>query len=304
MCVEKLTKFRKSIETNLGSNKMDEDENNVTNGEVSRDEDEADNDSHEASASAMASGAATSAATLIDADIAAAVAYEEDDDVDLLDTIEVTVTTDGVPIPRDDADGMDISVSPGVSNVSDLVAAFAAARNALQANANTTINFNVPNSANAAGDAGSQPLVNLRDDLLNWDWDNISNDDQDDANNGSAAASPSAAGSHLVRAAELGSAAGSSDGFNPSNDNAGGCGGAVPGFFYDSSSFRSRTRKEIAALVNAECCGGGPTPQLDYIMNTFFNPSTAIDNPDNISWIRWLIAGGRTIREFVKIGKF
>ncbi|KAH8396030.1 hypothetical protein KR222_001911 [Zaprionus bogoriensis] len=77
--------------------------------------------------------------------------------------------------------------------------------------------------------------------------------------------------------------------------------GAKPSFFFGTSSFILRSRKEVAALINTECCRGGPTPDLDSIMDTLFNSGTPIDNPDNIEWIRWLIAGGRTPKEFVKI---
>ncbi|XP_052850174.1 E3 ubiquitin-protein ligase Ubr3 isoform X2 [Drosophila gunungcola] len=78
--------------------------------------------------------------------------------------------------------------------------------------------------------------------------------------------------------------------------------GAKPSlFFFGASSFSLRSRKEVAALINTECCRGSPTPDLDSIMDTLFNPGTPIDNLDNIEWIRWLIAGGRTPQEFVKI---
>lgn len=91
---------------------------------------------------------------------------------------------------------------------------------------------------------------------------------------------------------------------NPSAATTAGDDGAKPSFYFGSSSFSLRSRKEVAALVNAECCQGGQTPDLDSIMDTLFHPGTAIDNPDNIEWVRWLIAGGRTPQEFVKIGKF
>ncbi|XP_030245105.1 E3 ubiquitin-protein ligase Ubr3 isoform X2 [Drosophila navojoa] len=90
---------------------------------------------------------------------------------------------------------------------------------------------------------------------------------------------------------------------NADEMNEGGAGnaGAKPSFFFSTSSFILRSRKEVAALINTECCRGSPTPDLDSIMDTLFNPGTPIDNPDNIEWIRWLIAGGRTPKEFVKI---
>lgn len=88
------------------------------------------------------------------------------------------------------------------------------------------------------------------------------------------------------------------------NDAGAGNAGAKPTFFFSTSSFILRSRKDVAALINTECCRGSPTPDLDSIMDTLFNPGTPIDNPDNIEWIRWLIAGGRTPKEFVKIGKY
>lgn len=102
-----------------------------------------------------------------------------------------------------------------------------------------------------------------------------------------------------------GSGAASTGGSGGNNSGAStGDSGAKPSFFFGTSSFSLRSRKEVAALINTECCRGSPTPDLDSIMDTLFNPGTPIDNPDNIEWIRWLIAGGRTPQEFVKIGKF
>ncbi|XP_067642366.1 E3 ubiquitin-protein ligase Ubr3 isoform X2 [Eurosta solidaginis] len=87
-----------------------------------------------------------------------------------------------------------------------------------------------------------------------------------------------------------------------SSSSAGNTGGAKPSFFFGtSSSFSLRSRKEVAALINVECCRGTTTPELDAVMDKLFNPGTPIDNADNIEWIRWLIAGGRTPQEFVKI---
>ncbi|XP_039960513.1 E3 ubiquitin-protein ligase Ubr3 isoform X1 [Bactrocera tryoni] len=82
----------------------------------------------------------------------------------------------------------------------------------------------------------------------------------------------------------------------------GSTGGAKPSFFFGTStSFSLRSRKEVAALINAECCRSEKTPELDAIVDKLFNPGTPIDNADNIEWIRWLIAGGRTPQEFVRI---
>ncbi|XP_002067371.3 E3 ubiquitin-protein ligase Ubr3 [Drosophila willistoni] len=95
---------------------------------------------------------------------------------------------------------------------------------------------------------------------------------------------------------------GGADDTGTTNDESSNSGsGAKPSFFFGASSFSLRSRKEVAALINTECCRGNGTPDLDSIMDTLFNPGTAIDNPDNIEWIRWLIAGGRTPQEFVKI---
>lgn len=65
----------------------------------------------------------------------------------------------------------------------------------------------------------------------------------------------------------------------------------------------TRRRKEISALINEECCRGGPTIELDTIMYALFHPERPIDYIANIEWVRWLIAGGRTPYDFVKIGK-
>ncbi|XP_016923094.2 E3 ubiquitin-protein ligase Ubr3 isoform X1 [Drosophila suzukii] len=107
-----------------------------------------------------------------------------------------------------------------------------------------------------------------------------------------AAGSGSSSGSGASSAAGGGGGAGTAS----SGDS-----GAKPSFFFGASSFSLRSRKEVAALINTECCRGSPTPDLDSIMDTLFNPGTPIDNLDNIEWIRWLIAGGRTPQEFVKI---
>lgn len=116
-----------------------------------------------------------------------------------------------------------------------------------------------------------------------------------------AAATPPPPPPRATSAAAAASTAGSGTGSG--SGATGGDAGAKASFFFGASSFSLRSRKEVAALINTECCRGGPTPDLDSIMDTLFNPGTAIDNPDNIEWIRWLIAGGRTPQEFVKIGK-
>ncbi|XP_073830136.1 ubr3 ubiquitin ligase [Musca autumnalis] len=282
-----------------------------------------------------------------------------DDDDDLLDTIEVTVTTDGAPMPRDETDEFEIiNLTSPASLVNNLVTSLAAAaanataagdrqvqatplttgtsvifsnapnyrtnRNTatggqgtsavgggatIRSNSNQdhTLNLSVPwnyqNNAAAGGTttastgvtaSASGATTNPQFEVMHWsgDYDTMSNDDMDEA------AATSERATNLSANAD---GSGIDDFGLGSADSDSGAGGAVPSFFFDSSSFRSRTRKEVAALINAECCRGGPTPDLDYIMDRFFNPSTPIDNPDNISWIRWLIAGGRTIREFVKI---
>ncbi|XP_034123903.1 E3 ubiquitin-protein ligase Ubr3 [Drosophila guanche] len=119
----------------------------------------------------------------------------------------------------------------------------------------------------------------------------------------SATAAASAAGSSGRYGAGSSSAAGAEAGASAAGGTgaAGEDAGAKPSFFFGTSSFSLRSRKEVAALINTECCRGSPTPDLDSIMDTLFNPGTPIDNPDNIEWIRWLIAGGRTPQEFVKI---
>lgn len=186
-----------------------------------------------------------------------------DDDDDLLDTIEVTVTTDGAPLPPDDSEDIEEIVVSGIT----------------------------PQEVFAG-------ISNLRPDLVDFNWDAISNEETDDAMNTGPILLPSTS----ARASSSSATQNDEAASGSSGSGSGSGGGAIPSYCFDNP-FRLRTRKEVAALINAECCRGGPTPDLNYIMDRFFNPSTPIDNPDNISWIRFLIAGGRTIKEFVKISK-
>ena len=213
-------------------------------------------------------------------------AQEEDfdDDDDLLDTIEVTVTTDGAPLPRDDVEDIEIiNLSPNQQHLTGASAI------------SPTININAP------------PLLNLSEEFQNWPWETLSNNEEtDDAMISGSSSGPSTSTRANALLSVMSSSAHSGDvsvADEAASSSSGGA-GAVPSYCFDTSSFCSRTRKEVAALIVAQCCSGGPTPDLNYIMDRFFNPSTPIDNPDNISWIRWLIAGGRTISDFVKIGKF
>lgn len=77
---------------------------------------------------------------------------------------------------------------------------------------------------------------------------------------------------------------------------------SAPGFV--AANLSKYARRDVGALINAECCAGDNTPELDSIMDTLFNPEKDIDNPENIEWVQWLLAGGRSPAEFVKIGKY
>ncbi|XP_037823094.1 E3 ubiquitin-protein ligase Ubr3-like [Lucilia sericata] len=206
---------------------------------------------------------------------------EFDDDDDLLDTIEVTVTTDGAPLPRDDNEDIEIiNLSPQQAEQQQQAAGNLAAANT------THDNTHAP------------ALLNFSEDLHNGPWDR---DEIEDSIMAQSYVGPSTSSrANALISVISSSSANSAEGAAAASSSGG---GAVPSYCFDTSSFCSRTRKEVAALIVAECCSGGPTPDLNYIMDRFFNPSTPIDNPDNISWIRWLIAGGRTISDFVKIGK-
>lgn len=231
-----------------------------------------------------------------------------DDDDDLLDTIEVTVTTDGAPLPRDDNEDIEI-INLATNNQQQQHQ-----QQTHQTNANPTtarsatsphnINTPWPWQNEDGSNAPPPPPLNLSDDHRNWPWDN--DETEDDVN--FTEPSTSTRANALISAisvissqghnAEAAAAAGDEAAGGSSSGS-----GVVPSYCFDTSSFCYRTRKEVAAFIVAECCSGGPTPDLNHIMDRFFNPSTPIDNPDNISWIRWLIAGGRTISDFVKIGK-
>lgn len=346
---------------------MDEDENNLSNtGDTT-----SNNSRHQSARTADTEVGTNAAAAAVDLSTEGpnSTDVDFDDDEDLLDTIEVTVTTDGAPLTVDDSDDLEIiNLSSPTSLVNNLVTSLAAAANATaqannerppprspgaqermlsvggnlatwnyENNPNTAVaargvegvsrttwpaNLNsststvrVANSQVSAGNVtawhygnntnvtvtspsahagggtsrnANSPSPNAHH--LTWgDYDAMSNDEMDE---------PTAIASLSERATDLSSGDATSE-----DASLGAAGGAVPSFSFDSSSLHSGTRKEVAALINAECCRGGPTPDLDYIMDLFFNPSTPIDNPDNISWIRSLIAGGRSIREFVKIGK-
>lgn len=197
----------------------------------------------------------------------------EDDDA-LLDTIEVTVTTDGAPLTRTE----DIEIINLAGSFPDS----AVPSNQNQANENSP-----------TGNVNVSPQNNTNDSLHSWSWEN---EEIDDAANLST--SNAVMRAHAFFSAML-SSSNAVEGAASSSDHA----GALPSYCFDISSVCARTRKDVAAIIVAECCSGGPTPDLNYIMERFFNPSIPIDNPDNISWIRWLIAGGRTISNFVKIGK-
>lgn len=60
-------------------------------------------------------------------------------------------------------------------------------------------------------------------------------------------------------------------------------------------------KKDASTYINAECCGGGSTPELNMLLDYLFDPEQPIDNSESIEWVRWLIAGGRTPEEFASI---
>ena len=58
-----------------------------------------------------------------------------------------------------------------------------------------------------------------------------------------------------------------------------------------------------AAFINSECINGPPYEHLEYVLDVILNPDKKIDDSDNIDWVKWLIAGGRTPAEFASMGK-
>lgn len=89
-----------------------------------------------------------------------------------------------------------------------------------------------------------------------------------------------------------------------------------------------RGKRGAAALIAAACCntpvvattisqqddGGGDTAAadsaltrcklLDEMLDVMLNPYDAISEWNNLDWIRWLMAGGKTLDEFSSAGKF
>ncbi|XP_055371277.1 E3 ubiquitin-protein ligase Ubr3 isoform X2 [Condylostylus longicornis] len=79
-----------------------------------------------------------------------------------------------------------------------------------------------------------------------------------------------------------------------------------PGDFSDDESVASRAKKilekgkeQAAAYINEECCRGGPTPELNVLIDYLF--SMGIDSYFSIDWVRYLIAGGRSLGKFASI---
>lgn len=268
---------------------MDEDENNLArnSSDISND-DEAEEEDVEVASEAI-----------------------EEDNSDLLDTIEITVTAAAGSImsmqPATNATAqleaaLNLSAIPSITTTTTQPTASSTANRTINSNRTTASTESANSNSNSSTSGAVAPSPN-RIAAADWEWDYVNNEE---ATNNTAAGSggirnEAAAAAEDISATDIDitetdEAAGGSSSTSES-------GGAKPSFCFESSTVFLGTRKEVATLVNAECCRGGPTPELNSIMDKLFNPTTPIGNPDNIEWIRWLIAGGRTPQEFVKIGK-
>lgn len=111
---------------------------------------------------------------------------------------------------------------------------------------------------------------------------------------------------------------GGNDGGGPGDwDDEFGSGSGASGLYFDLEGSASqgesihsaarrimlRGRKEASSYISAECSRGGPTPELDAVMDYLFDPEQPIDNSNSIEWVRWLISGGRTPDDFASIGE-
>lgn len=89
-----------------------------------------------------------------------------------------------------------------------------------------------------------------------------------------------------------------------------------------------RGKRGAAALIAADCCNVAATIQpqlqeefegsdaaataaalsrcklLDNMLDVLLNPYDAIGEWNNLDWLRWLMAGGKTLDEFSSAGKF
>lgn len=88
-----------------------------------------------------------------------------------------------------------------------------------------------------------------------------------------------------------------------------------------------RGKRGAAALIAADCCnvaatlqqqqddgGGGDAAAaasalsrcklLDNMLDVLLNPYDAIGEWNNLDWLRWLMAGGKTLDEFSSAGTF
>lgn len=69
-----------------------------------------------------------------------------------------------------------------------------------------------------------------------------------------------------------------------------------------ASMIKEKGLRDGSAFINNECVKG-KTEYLNCVLDVILNPEENIDNPSNINWCKWLIAGGRTPDDFATIGE-
>lgn len=65
-----------------------------------------------------------------------------------------------------------------------------------------------------------------------------------------------------------------------------------------------KDKRGSAAIINDEMkySNGKPSENLSALLRTILDPDSQIDDTENIDWIKWIIAGGRTLTDFAATG--
>ena len=72
---------------------------------------------------------------------------------------------------------------------------------------------------------------------------------------------------------------------------------------FPSSALKQKGKRATGALIHSECsANNGQSPHMEAMLDDLLNPEMEIYCSDNIDWIKWLIAGGKSPTEFSSIG--
>lgn len=70
-----------------------------------------------------------------------------------------------------------------------------------------------------------------------------------------------------------------------------------------STMLRQKGKRATGALIHSECsANNGQSMHMDAMLDDLLSPDMEIYYSDNIEWIKWLIAGGKSPTEFSSIG--